>query len=353
MRKKWSRRDLIKGSAALGLSAWATRVTAAAPPPVSITPELVDAATKEGKVILYSSMDLPVGEKLGRAFEAKYPGIEVQIERSGSERLFQRVAQEFGSGIRAADIINRSDASHFISWKKNGWLGPFLSADIAQHFLPQFRDPDGMSATTRIYLSSIAYNTSLVKPEDAPKSFADLLDPKWVGKMVKGHPAYSGTIMTATFQIVRELGWEYLEKLSKQRVMQVQSSTDPPKKLSLGERAVMADGNEYGVVLLKEAGQPVEPIYPTEGTPTISGPTAIFASAPHPNAARLFQAWLHTRETQQFFIDFTAQYSVHAQVQSKPGRKKISDIKLMKEDAASVEAMAEEIKTRYARLFRV
>jgi hypothetical protein len=89
--------------------------------------------------------------------------------------------------------------------------------------------------------------------------------------MVKGHPAYSGTIMTATFQMVRELGWEYMEKLAKQRVMQVQSSTDPPKKLSLGERAVMADGNEYGIVLLKEAGQPVEPVYPAEGTPTISG----------------------------------------------------------------------------------
>ena len=143
-----------------------------------------------------------------------------------------------------------------------------------------------MSATSRIYLSSIAYNTNLVKPEDAPKSFADLLDPKWAGKMVKAHPAYSGTIMTATFQMVRELGWEYLEKLSKQRVMQVQSSTDPPKKLSLGERAVMADGNEYGVVLLKEAGQPVEPVYPAEGTPTISGPTAIFATAPHPECRK-------------------------------------------------------------------
>jgi iron(III) transport system substrate-binding protein len=210
-----------------------------------------------------------------------------------------------------------------------------------------------MSATTRIYLSSIAYNTNLVKPDDAPKSFADLLDPKWAGKMVKGHPAYSGTIMTTTFQLVRELGWDYYEKLSKQRVMQVQSSTDPPKKLALGERAIMADGNEYNVVLLKEAGQPVEPVYPTEGTPTVSGPTGIFATAPHPKAARLFQAWLHTRETQQFFVDFTAQYSVHAQVQSKPGRRKISDIKLMKEDPAGVEKMAEEIKTRYARLFRV
>jgi iron(III) transport system substrate-binding protein len=353
-RTKLSRREILKGSGAVALGTmFASKVCAEAPPPISITPQLIEAAKKEAKVILYSSMDLPVGEKLGKAFEAAYPGISVQIERSGSERLFQRVAQEFDSNIHAADVINSSDASHFISWKKNGWMAPFVTEDIAQHFLPQFRDPDGMSATSRIYLSSIAYNTNLVKPDDAPKSFADLLDPKWAGKMVKGHPAYSGTIMTATFQIVRELGWEYLEKLSKQRVMQVQSSTDPPKKLALGERAVMADGNEYGVVLLKEAGQPVEPIYPAEGAPTVSGPTGIFNTAPHPNAARLFQAWLHTRETQQFFTDFTAQYSAHAQVVSKPGRRRISDIKLMKEDAAGVEKMAEEIKTRYAKLFKV
>src|SRR6201746_2732314 len=353
MRNRISRRDVIKGSASLGLAAFATRVMAAAPAPVSITPDLVEAAKKKAKVPLYPSMDLPVGEKLGKAFEAQYPGIARQMRRSGSERLFQRVDQEFSSNIRAVDVINTSDASHIITWKKNGWLAPFVSEDIAQHFLPEYRDPDGMFATTRLYLSSIAYNTNLVKPEDAPKSWADLLDPKWAGKMVKGHPAYSGTIMTATFQLVRELGWEYLEKLSKQRVMQVQSSTDPPKKLALGERAVMADGNEYGVVLLKEAGQPVEPLYPSEGTPTISGPTAIFATAPHPNAARLFHAWFHTRETQQFFMDYTAQYSAHAQVQSKPGRRKLSDIKLMKEDTAGVEAMTEEIKTRYAKLFRV
>ena len=350
--QKFSRRCVLKGSLALG-TVFASPVRAAAPPAEAITPQLIEAAKKEARVVLYSAMDLPVGEKLGKAFEAQYPGIQVQIERSGSERLFQRIDQEFASNIRAADVVNSSDASHFITWKKNGWLAPFVTEDMAQHFLPEYRDPDGMSATTRIYLSSIAYNTNLVKPDEAPKSFADLLDPKWAGKMVKGHPAYSGTIMTATFQLVREFGWDYYEKLSKQRVMQVQSSTDPPKKLALGERAVMADGNEYNVVLLKEAGQPVEPIYPTEGAPTISGPTAIFASAPHPNAARLFQAWLHTRETQQFFTDFTAQYSAHAQVQSKPGRRKISDIKLMKEDAEGVEKMAEEIKTRYARLFRV
>jgi iron(III) transport system substrate-binding protein len=145
MRKRISRRDVIKGSAARGLTAFAAPLKAAAPEPVAITPGLIEAARKEAKVILYSSMDLPVGEKLGKAFEAQYPGIAVQIERSGSERLFQRLDQEFASGIRAADIVNSSDASHFISWKKNGWLAPFVTEDIAQHFLPDYRDPTGCS----------------------------------------------------------------------------------------------------------------------------------------------------------------------------------------------------------------
>src|SRR6266446_2201302 len=248
-KRKFSRRDVLKGSLALG-TVFASPARAAAPPAEAITPQLIEAAKKEAKVALYSAMDLPVGEKLGKAFETQYPGIQIQIERSGSERLFQRIDQEFASNIHAADVINSSDASHFIPWKKNGWLAPFVSEDIARYFPESYRDPDGAFAVTRVYLSSIAYNTNLVKPEDAPRSFADLLDPKWAGKMVKGHPAYSGTIMTATFQLVRELGWGYLEKLSKQRVMQVQSSTDPPKKLALGERAVMADGNDYNLIQL-------------------------------------------------------------------------------------------------------
>src|SRR3954463_5633333 len=353
MRRNLSRRDVIKVSASLGLSAWTTRVMAAAPAPVSITPDLVEAAKKEGKVILYSSMDLPVGEKLGKAFEAQYPGIAVQIERSGSERLFQRVDQEFASNIRAVDVINTSDASHIITWKRNGWLTPFVTEDIAQHFLPQFRDPDGMSATSRIYLSSIAYNTKLVKPEDAPKSWADLLDPKWAGKMVKGHPAYSGTIMTATFQLARELGWEYFEKLSKQRVMQVQSSTDPPKKLALGERAVQADGNDYNLLQLRDAGQPGEPRYATEGTPLIIGPNGIFKNAPNPNAARLFQSYCFSAECQQLVIDVGGLRSEHPQTKEKPGRRPLKDIKTLKDDPEGVEKHGEEIRMRYTKLFKV
>jgi iron(III) transport system substrate-binding protein len=250
-------------------------------------------------------------------------------------------------------VINASDAAHFIAWKRNQWLAAFVPEEVARFYPAEHRDPDGFFATSRVYVSSLGYNTNMVKAEDAPKAFVDLLEPKWTSKIVKAHPSYSGTIMTATFQIARELGWGYFEKLAKQKVLQVQSSVDPPKKLALGERAVMADGNDFNLVLLKEQGQPVEIVYPAEGSPLINCPNAVLARAPNPNAARLFQSYLFSREGQQLLIDFAAQHSAHPQVKEKAGRKPLSEIKVMKDDPAAVEAQAEDIKARYTKYFGV
>jgi iron(III) transport system substrate-binding protein len=350
-----SRRDVLKASSAIAVSALTTpaKVLAAAPPASTITPQLIDAAKKEGKVIYYTSVDLPIAERVAKSFETKFPGIAVRVERTGAERVFQRIGQEYASRIYAVDVVNSSDAAHFIVWKRDGILEPFVPEDVAKFYKAEHRDPDGQFAAFRAGLVVIGYNTTLVKAEEAPKSFADLLDPKWAGKMVKAHPGYSGTIMTATQQMVRDLGWEYFEKLAKQRIMQVQSASDPPKKLELGERAIMADGNEYNLLQLKEAGKPVEVVYPTEGAPLVIGPNGIFKRAPNPNAARLFQLYCFTPECQQLIIDVGAMRSMHPQAKEKPGRRPFAQIKTMKEDAAAVEKQGEEIKARYSKLFGV
>jgi len=351
---KITRRDVLQGSSALVVgSTISASVRAAAPPATAITPQLIEAAKKEGKVVYYTSIDLPIAERIAKAFEAKFPGIAVRVERSGAERVFQRIGQEYSSRIHAVDVVNSSDAAHFIAWRRDGILQPFVPDDVAQHYAPADKDADGLFAAFRVGLSVIGYNTTLVKAADAPKSYADLLDPKWAGKMVKAHPGYSGTIMTATYQIVQALGWEFYEKLAKQRVMQVQSAADPPKKLELGERAVQADGNEYNLFLLKEGGKPVDIVYATEGVPVIKGPNGIFKAAPNPNAARLFQCYCFTPECQQLVIETGGLRSMHPLVKEKPGRKPYKDIKTFKEDPAAVEKMADQIKQRYSRLFGV
>jgi iron(III) transport system substrate-binding protein len=349
-----SRRTFLMSGGALALAGLTpVRVLSAAPPAEVITPELIAAARKEGKLSYYTSIDLPVAERIAKAFEARFPGVAVRVERTGAERLFQRIGQEYSSRIHAVDAVNSSDAAHFIVWKRNGWLAPYVPEDVARHYAAEHKDADGQFAAFRLMLSVIAYNTNLVKRDEAPKSHADLLDPKWKGKIVKAHPGYSGTIMTATQQLVRDLGWSYLEKLAQQGVMQVQSAADTPKKIALGERAIQADGNEYSVLLLKEAGQPVEPVYASDGTPMIIGPNGIFKNAPNPNAARLFQNWCFSAECQQLIIDTGALRSLHAQAKEKPGRKPFKEIKTLKEDAVAVEKQSEEIKKRYSQLFKV
>jgi iron(III) transport system substrate-binding protein len=319
--------------------------------PYEVTPELIEAAKKEGTVVFYTATDVAVAERVGAAFEAKYPGIKVTVERSGSERVFQRISQEYGSSIYNADVIETSDAVHFIVFKRNGWLAQAVPTEVAKNWPADAKDPDGYYAAYRAHLSVIGYNTQQVKAEDAPKSHADLLNPKWRGRMVKAHPGYSGTIMTGTDVLSRALGWEYFEKLGKQRVMQVQSSTEPPKKLAQGERSIQADGNEYNMFSLKESGVPVEIVYATEGTPIAIGHAAILKNAPHPNAAKLFYSFIFDKDTQQLNSDVGGLRSFHPGVKEKETRTPLSKIKVLYSDPVKLEPEIENIKKKYEEYF--
>jgi len=354
-RRGLSRRDVNRAFAALpfAVTAFAAPARAAAPPAEAVTDALVAAARKDGQVVWYTSADLRLAEQIGKAFEQKFPGVAVRVERLGAERIFTRIGQEYAAGIHAVDAVSNGDVAQFLTWKRQGMLGACVPQDVAQHFAPEHRDPDGCFAFARASLCVIAYNTDMVKADEAPKSFADLLEPKWKGRIVKAHPAYSGTIITSTFVLVRELGWPYLEKLARQSVLQVQSATDTPNKVALGERPVMADGNEYNVLMLRKAGKAIAPVYAAEGTPPIHMPNAVFAAAPHPAAARLFHIWLFSRETQQMMVDAGGLRSVHAQVKDPAGRTPLASIKVWTDDPAAAEKTSDELKRHYAQIFHV
>src|SRR5256885_1785379 len=94
-----SRREILKGIGAASITMFASPIRAATPEPSAITPSLIAAAKKEGKVVHYSGMDVRTCDRIAKAFESRYPGISVRVERNGSERLFQRIGQEYSSNI--------------------------------------------------------------------------------------------------------------------------------------------------------------------------------------------------------------------------------------------------------------
>jgi iron(III) transport system substrate-binding protein len=314
------------------------------------TPAMVSAAEKEGKVVWYTAVDVKVAEGIKKAFKAQYPTIDVDVERSGSERVFQRVNQEYQANIKNVDVVNSSDASHFLLWKQQKWLAAHTPPD-AKKFDAKYRDPDGFYQTWRASLSVAGYNTNLVKDADAPKSYADLLDPKWKGKMAKSHPSYSGTSLTGTYAITKALGWDYLEKLSKQGVQQLQSTTATPKSIASGERAVMVDGNEYNMFMEIDAKSPVKIVYPAEGTPFVNSPSAIFAAAPHPNAARVFQNFIFTAPAQQLLVNEGGLRSVHPDVKEPANRTPLTQIRLLPDDPQAMLPQITDIKKKYTALF--
>ena len=167
-------------------------------------PAVMEAAKKEGKVVWYSSLGLSVAQKVCDAFNKKALGITCELSRDGSQRVFQKVMQEAGANLAIADVVHTSDISHFLEFQQKNMLMRYLPAG-ADKFRADFRDKDGLYTILRGTPYVIGYNTQKVSAADAPKSWKDLADPKWKGKLVHAHPGYSGVVMTGIIGLLP--GW--------------------------------------------------------------------------------------------------------------------------------------------------
>jgi iron(III) transport system substrate-binding protein len=318
--------------------------------PVAAQDARIEAAKKEGKVVWYTSLALPTAEKIGKLFEAAYPGIKVEVQRTGSQRILQRVMQETQANLKLVDVIHTSDAGHFVLLKEKKLLMKYSPAGI-DAFPAGFKDKDGYYFTLRATVNVIAYNTKLVPAAEAPKGWKDLLDPKWRGKMVTAHPGYSGVISTHVLALVQLYGWDYFKQLAQNKLMLVQSAVDPAGVVASGERQVAVDGGDYYYYQMKKKGNPIEVVYPKEGVPLVISPSAIASFAPHPNAAKLFTDFTFTRELQQVMADSEGLYTGHPEVKYPADKPKLSDLKLLTVDPEDLEKRNEEIKSRFVEFF--
>jgi iron(III) transport system substrate-binding protein len=332
---------LVAAAATLGLAA----------PARGADPATLEAGKKEGKVVWYSSLGLSVAQKVCDAFNKQALGITCELNRDGSQRIFQKVMQEASAGLAVADVVHTSDASHFLDFQKKGMLMRYLPAG-AEKFRADFRDKDGLHTVLRGTPYVIAYNNQKVSAADAPKRWRDLADPRWKGKLVHAHPGYSGVVLTGITGLLNtQGGWDYYAALAKNNPLVVQSAEDPPMKLAGGEAWVGVTG-EYNVYRTAKKGNPVTIVIPDEGVPFVTSPNAILAKAPHPNAAKVFTDFLFGKVAQQILAD-DGLYVPNEEVTYPKDKRPLREIKLIRVEAEEMEKRDDEIKKKFRELFGV
>src|SRR5262245_21972931 len=308
------------------------------------------AARKEGSVVWYTSLALPSSTSIAHAFKTKYTGIDVEVHRTGSQRVLQRFMQEAAAGIKNADIVHTSDAGNFELFKEKGVVLKFTPQGVAS-FPDGFKDKDGFYYGMRATLSVIAHNPKIISDKDAPKTWKDLLNSKWSGKAVSAHPGYSGIIMTHVLALVNLYGWDYFRDLAKNKLHVVQSANDPAGVVASGERPVGVNGAEYFYYKTQKQGNPIKIIYPKEGIPLVVSPVAIAKDARHPNAAKLFMEFIFAKESQQLLADKEGLYTGHPEVSYPTDKPKLKDLKLLTPNADELEKRNAEIKKRFTEYF--
>jgi iron(III) transport system substrate-binding protein len=291
--------------------------------PSSGAQTILDGAKKEGQVVFYASMEAVSAQKIVAAFERKYPFIKVDATRIGSERMATRLVAEAQARKVRADVVQQS-AFDFYGGVEKGLFESYFSPERAA-FPPDYRDDKGFWVMLAATLNVIAYNKKLVSPADVPKSFWDLVAPKWKGqllmddnesKWMAGMISYYGE--AKTMELMRNLAGQEIEFRTGHSLLQT--------LLAAGERAAVVVAFANGVDRLKKDGAPIEWV----GAEPIIGLTfgsAVVKDAPHPNAAKLLSDFLLSREGQEI-IAGAGYYSPRADVSSPilkqaPARTKI------------------------------
>jgi len=258
--------------------------------------DTVSEAKKEGNFIFYGTMSAPDMARVVTAFESKYPFIKVQTFRANSERVLNRVLTEARTGSYFVDAINLDGVNGWVL-KEKDMLQPYKSAET-EAYPEEFRDPSGlMPCCLYIVTNVIGYNTSLVAKKDAPKSFADLLNPKWKGKL--GMDADESEWFSALISVWgKEKTVNFFRGIMKQQPSLHRGHTLLAQMTAAGEFPVAVNVFGYRPLEMQSRGAPIDIV---NADPVMSRPWGIFLAkrAPHPNAARLFIDYVLSVEGQK------------------------------------------------------
>lgn len=283
----------------------------------------------KGEVMVYTSIYPDIIDNMCKPHVAKaFPDMKVNWFQGGTEKVMTKITGEIKAKKIAADVLMVADPSYYLKLDEQKLLLPYKSKE-ADNVISD-KDPEGAWYAVRICNMIIAYNGDKLKPEDAPKNWTDLTDPKWKGKIAMPNPMLSGTAYVAVGALADKYGWEYFDKLKANGIRVEEGNSAIQNKLLTGEYAAAMILEENILKLANTKNEPLKVSYPTDGVVQIPSPIAIFNTTKNPEGAKAMVDWWLSKEGQEAVVKGWM-HSVRADVPGPKGSvetKKLVDSRI-------------------------
>ncbi|MFB9951711.1 ABC transporter substrate-binding protein [Rhizobium puerariae] len=292
---EWSRRFFL---AAAGGAAMAVAAGLPAHAQDAEWQKVIEAGKKEGTLVLYTALvGQPSTKAIAAAFTKEY-GINVEVLEARASEIRERVRVEQAAGRFAADVMFTSDGQTRLYVQEDKSVDPLPVTPNAAKVKSQFKLDVPMAPVMTIPYG-IMVNTGLVKPADEPKSWKDLADPKWQGKILADDPRAIGAGYLWFFSTYDKIGEDYVRKVATQKLVFTRDQRESQRRTARGEYSI------YMPVILTDfsdlKGLPVKFIVPEEGVGYVLYGNVVLKNAPHPNAARLYVDFLQGPVSQKIY----------------------------------------------------
>jgi iron(III) transport system substrate-binding protein len=263
----------------------------------------VSLAEPSGKVMLYSSMQEAQLQAIEQAFEAKYPTVDMEYYYAGGGKLVTEMTTEAKDGGQiASDVVWLGDPSDYESFKANGWLEPYVSPET-EHIAKEYMDPEGYYTAGRLVTMGIAWNVGLVDEADAPKTWNDLLDPKWFNQIIMTDPSQASTTkywMAAMMQS-EKYGEAYFQAL-KDNGVELESGTTATHNRVADASYMVGICLDYVSANLMAQGSPMNFHYTTDDVITMTSPIALIKGCANEDNGKLLMDFILSKEGQEVLV---------------------------------------------------
>jgi iron(III) transport system substrate-binding protein len=308
--------------------------------------------SRSGSVRIYVSLATSAMTKLVAAMNRHFPNLKIEFVRAGSVETVRRFVAERQAGRIGTDLIHGADPGGFEYFSEKGWLDTRLSdLPVTKDYREGFYDKKAGWVAMRVTGIALMYNTKLVPKNALPKTWKELLEPKWRSRIAISDPTRAGSSFSHFYAMWQMYGADYLDRLAKNDVLVAGDGTATREAIANGERDI-APVSEYDAFVFKKEGRPVDVVWPDDGTIMLPAPLALVKGSRNSSNALALADYMLSREGQELSANVMLSWSPRTDVKAPDGKPELDAIKLVTFNWEKAAAQKSQVLDLYFRYFQ-